>query len=151
MKSAKLFLFLFSILTFRASAQTVFSAQTLQGVWLIDSGAFPGNIVKLKAYEASKDSLRNYSGYELVSSGDVKIVQHSVGNLKFCGNGSPYIKTGKWTYKKKHLRLIISGGYFAAGTYSYNISYKITSFENGLLILRKARTYKNKRCESCPN
>jgi hypothetical protein len=151
MKTRIFLLFIF-FLAVRLSAQTAITAQSLTGVWLIDSGAFPMDIVKLKAYEIDKDSSRSYSGYEFSKNGTVTIVTHAAaGQMAFCGNGSPYIKKGTWIYKNKFIRLAVTGGYFAAGTYSYDKAYKIVSFEKGLLVLKKAKTYKNKRCETCMN
>ncbi|MBI2270265.1 MAG: hypothetical protein HYU69_07895 [Bacteroidetes bacterium] len=143
----KLFFVVFSLFCFRAIAQAAITSASLYGVWVIDSGAFPADIVKLKAYEA-KDSSRSYSGYEFLKNGTIKIANHSAGKA-FCGNGSPYIKKGTWFYKKQFIRLKVTGGYFAEGTYSYDLVYKIASFSNGLLVLRKTKTYKNKRCEMC--
>lgn len=145
----KLFFVVFSLFCFRTIAQTAITSASLCGVWVIDSGAFPADIVKLKAYDAAKDSSRSFSGYELLKNGTIKIANHSAGKVAFCGNGSPYIKKGTWFYKKQYIRLKVTGGYFAEGTYSYDLVYKITSFSNGLLVLRKTKTYKNKRCETC--
>ena len=144
------FLFVFvSLLCIRLSAQTAITSASLCGVWVIDSGAFPDNIVKLKAYEAAKDSSRSYSGYEFMKNGTIAIVNHAAHNLAFCGNGAPYIKKATWFYKKQYVRLKATGGYFAAGTYTYDLVYKIASFSNGLIVFRKTKTYKNKRCEAC--
>lgn len=145
----KLVLSFILLLCIRLSAQTAISSASFVSVWAIDSGAFPDNIVKLKAYEASKDSSRTFSGYEFSKDGKVTIVNHTAGNLAFCGNGAPYIKRGTWFYNKKYIRIKVSGGYLAAGTISYDLVYKVASFSNGLLVLKKTKTYKNKRCEAC--
>ncbi len=144
----KLLLIIISIVSIELSAQPL-NSKALEGIWLIDSGAFPMDIVKLKLYNSSTDSSRSYQGYELAKSKEITIVRHTAGNMAYCGNGVPYITDGTWSYKRKCIRLKVKGGYYAEGTYAYDLMYKITHFSNGELTLRIHKTYKNERCESC--
>lgn len=144
----KLLLIFISIVSIQLSAQCLCS-KALQSIWLIDSGAFPMDIVKLKLYNSSTDSSRNYQGYEFTKAQEVTTVRHTTGNVAYCGNGVPYINEGTWSYKRKYIRLKVKGGYYAEGTYAYDLKYKIIHFSNGELTLRIHKTYKNERCETC--
>ena len=130
-------------------SQTKLSAKELTRIWLMDSGLFPQDAVKMKAYEEARDSALTYSGYNFAENGEITLVSHNAGKFKFCGNGTPYVKKGTWFYKKGYVRITIDGGYFAAGTYQYDLVYRVASLNNGSLVLKKTKTYKNKRCEHC--
>lgn len=133
-------------------AQTSLDAKMLSSTkcWVIDSGSFPDNIVKLKAYNALRDSVHPFTSYVFSNKGIVALNLYSPPNIPlFRGNGTPYITKGSWTFKNPYVRLKVSGGYLASGTYSYDVVYKIQSFKDGSLILHKTKTYKNKKCETC--
>jgi len=130
-------------------AQLPVFAKSLLHVWVVDSGTFPDNVIKMKAYDAATDSSRFYQSYEFLEKGEIEFRMHYTRGLLMCGNGTPYLKKGSWFFKNQYVRIKLSGGYFAAGTYRYDLLYKVEWASDDKLVLKKVNTYVNQRCESC--
>jgi hypothetical protein len=147
MKHLRLFIF-FCFFGFDIQGQPVISSDALQGVWAQDSANFPDDIVKLRLH-SDADTMRFYSCYEFLKDGTVKMSSHAPHGRLMCGNGIPSLKSGIWSFKNQELRISMNGNYLAAGTFDYDLLYKIVTLSKGELILKKFKTYKNSRCETC--
>jgi hypothetical protein len=103
------------------------------------------------------DTGRIYYAYTFDENGTVELVVHSPRGRLMCGNGTPQLRRGTWTFNDQSLRITLTGTYFAAGTFSYDLLYKAEErtdqqfSSGGLLSLIKTKTYKNLRCTSCRN
>ncbi len=131
-----------------AQKPVAINKKELEKTWVIDSGAFPMNTVKLRAF-AEKDTAGMYTGYAFADSSKIIYIFHVPYGVGVCGNGMNMVKKSKWTLKGNTLRIYFKGGYFGAGTYEYDILYTIVQITDNNLILKKKKTYKDYKCETC--
>lgn len=148
-----MFCFLFTQTVF-LPAQTTISAKILQGTWLTENGTFPDSLIRLRAINPN-DSDHIYYAYTFDENGTVELAVRQPRGLLICGNGTPHLRRGTWVFKNKSLRITLTGTYFAAGTFTYDLLYKAEELTNlqfasgGMLLLTKTKTYKNVRCTNC--
>ena len=125
--------------------------KSLQGTWLILRGSFPDSIVELRRLVLPLDSTKMITCYRLSNQGELTLFTYAPPFQKLCANGLPYINKGEIIPKhhQRQLRVKIQGGYFMAGTFDYDIAYKLIQ-EPDHLVLVRTNFYRNKRCFTCP-
>ncbi len=154
-----LFLYLSCFLLIQAvslHAQANLSAKTLQGTWITENGTFPDSLIRLRAITLA-DTAHVYYAYTFDENGTVELSVRQPRGLLVCGNGTPHLRRGTWVFNDKSLRIKLTGTYFAAGTFTYDLLYKAEELTDlqftsgGMLLLTKTKTYKNVRCSTCRN
>ena len=124
---------------------------SLQGTWLILRGSFPDSIVELRRLVLPLDSTKMITCYRFSNQGELTLFTYAPPLQKLCANGLPYVNKGEIIQKhhQRQLRVKIQGGYFMAGTFDYDIVYKLIQEPDHLVLVRN-KFFKNERCFTCP-
>lgn len=117
--------------------------------WIFDNGVLGDSIVTLKAMPAKRDTTISYNGYTFSKNKELVLASFVSKRILMCGNGMPFLKEGSWKTTGRTLNIKMKGGYFAAGTYEYDIDYAIVLVNKNKLQLRKIKTIISNRCETC--
>ena len=140
-----------SLSSFSQRPVATLNQSRLMKVWVMEDGNFPHDVIKFRSYDPQKDSIDFYTSYEFNTGGVINYNFHVPRGKGVCGNGLQYLSVTKWTAKGNTVRVYLKGGYFVAGTFEYDIVYRIEKISDNQLILKRKKTYKNKMCYTCFN